>query len=96
MEIFDVTFPSPVVTPHEANNTVHCEYFSRRSDGKRPAVIVLHILGGDFALSRLFCHALAQQRRGGAVREDAVLRSSRASRAAARMVTADPERPSPA
>src|SRR4051812_45192285 len=27
MEISLVTFPSPVITPHEKNNTVHCEYF---------------------------------------------------------------------
>lgn len=60
-EVWDVTFPSPVVTPHEANNTVHCEYYAPRVAGKRPAVIVLHILGGDFALSRLFCNALAQK-----------------------------------
>ena len=57
--IFDVQFPSPVVTPHAANNTVHCEYFRPAGDAKRPAVIVLHILGGDFELSRLFCRALA-------------------------------------
>lgn len=61
VEVWDVTFPSPVVTPHEANNTVHCEYFQPKREGKRPAVIVLHILGGDFPLSRLFCNRLAQQ-----------------------------------
>jgi dienelactone hydrolase len=61
VEVWNVTFPSPVVTPHEANNTVHCEYFQPKRAGKRPAVIVLHILGGDFPLSRLFCNRLAQQ-----------------------------------
>ena len=54
-----VTFPSPVTTPHEANNTVHCEYFRPLTDEKVPGVVVLHILGGDFALSRLFCNSLA-------------------------------------
>jgi dienelactone hydrolase len=59
-----VTFPSPVVTPHPNNNTVHCEYFcpleaGSRGNVKRPGVIVLHILGGDFDLSRLFCRMLA-------------------------------------
>jgi dienelactone hydrolase len=49
-----------VETPHERNNTVHAEYYRPRHDGKRPAVVVLHILGGDFALSRLFCHSLNQ------------------------------------
>ena len=61
VEVWNVTFPSPVVTPFPANNTVHCEYFQPRRAGKRPAVIVLHILGGDFPLSRLFCNRLAQQ-----------------------------------
>lgn len=61
IEVWDVSFPSPVVTPHKNNNTVHAEYFRPRSAGKHPAVIVLHILGGDFPLSRLFCNRLAQQ-----------------------------------
>lgn len=64
-QVWEVTFPSPVQTPHELNNTVHCEYFQpqlkRGEKGKSPGVIVLHILGGDFALSRLFCRALAQR-----------------------------------
>ncbi len=54
-----VTFPSPVVTPHVNNNTVHCEYFCPTDPGKKPGVIVLHILGGDFDLSRMFCRTLA-------------------------------------
>jgi dienelactone hydrolase len=58
--IWNVTFPSPVKTAEEANNTVHCEYFRCHEPAKRPAVIVLHILGGDFPLSRLFCNTLAQ------------------------------------
>jgi cephalosporin-C deacetylase-like acetyl esterase len=65
VEIFRVTFASPVKTPHEVNNTVHCEYF-RPAAGtgepkKMPGVVVLHILGGDFPLSRLFASALAQK-----------------------------------
>jgi dienelactone hydrolase len=59
MEMSLVTFPSPVVTPHENNNTVHCEYYRPLIAGKRPAVIVLHILGGDFDLARLFARHLA-------------------------------------
>jgi len=58
--VADVTFPSPLKTPHERNNTVHAEYYRPKHAGKRPAVIVLHILGGDFALARLFCHSLNQ------------------------------------
>jgi hypothetical protein len=61
MQISLVTFPSPVETAHVENNTVHCEYFRPLAPGKHPAVVVLHILGGDFELSRLFCRQLAQQ-----------------------------------
>ena len=43
-----------------ANNTVWCEYYRPHPPGKKPGVIVLHILGGDFELSRLFCNYLAQ------------------------------------
>ena len=60
LEVWDVTFPSPVKTPVEANNTVHAEYYRSRRNGRRPAVIVLHILGGDFPLARLFSNTLAQ------------------------------------
>lgn len=63
-----VTFPSPVVTAHECNNTVHCEYFRPAAlaeggdkKGRYPGVVVLHIMGGDFPLSRLFCKALANK-----------------------------------
>jgi len=56
-----ITFPSPVVTPHVNNNTVHCEYFRPALPGKYPAVVVLHILGGDFALSRAFAGNFAKR-----------------------------------
>lgn len=60
VEVWDLTFPSPVVTPVAPNNTVHAEYYRARRAGRRPGVVVLHIMGGDFALSRLFANALAQ------------------------------------
>lgn len=59
-DLAEVTFPSPVATPFPQNNTVHGEFYRPKREGKRPAVIVLHILGGDFELSRLVCTALAQ------------------------------------
>lgn len=61
LSIWNVTFPSPVETPHANNNTVHCEYYLPKTDKPAPAVVVLHILGGDFNLSRLFCAALAEK-----------------------------------
>jgi dienelactone hydrolase len=54
-------FPSPIPTPDVANNTVHGEYFQPKGIGKRPAVVVLHILGADFALSRYYAARLADR-----------------------------------
>lgn len=59
IETSQVQFPSPLVTPHPNNNTVHCEYYRPRTEGRHPGVIVLHILGGDFDLSRAFCRQMA-------------------------------------
>ena len=61
LTIATVTFPSPVKTEIERNNTVHCEYYRPTTEKPVPAVVVLHILGGDFELSRLFCNALAHR-----------------------------------
>ena len=56
-----IVVPSPIVTRDIENNTVHAEYFAPKSPtkGKRPGVIVLHILGADFALSRFMAARLA-------------------------------------
>jgi cephalosporin-C deacetylase-like acetyl esterase len=57
---YRVQFPSPVTTDIEINNTVHAEYFQPAGEGPFPACIVLHILGGDFPLSRMIANHLAQ------------------------------------
>jgi dienelactone hydrolase len=55
-------FPSPITTPDAVNNVVHAEYFAPRGPGpKVPAVIVLHILGADFPLSRYMAARLADR-----------------------------------
>jgi dienelactone hydrolase len=55
-------FPSPIETPDAENNMVHAEYFASVGDGpKRPGVIVLHILGADFPLSRYMAARLADR-----------------------------------
>ena len=59
--VWAVRFPSPVVSPDPVNNTVHAEYFRPSGGGRRPAVIVLHILGADFALSRYIAARLADR-----------------------------------
>ncbi len=60
-DVYDLRFPSPVVTDVPENNTVYCEYYRCRGDQKRPAVIVLHISDGKFVESRAICHYLATQ-----------------------------------
>ena len=68
-------FPSPITTPEPENNVVHAEYFRPNGPGpKRPAVIVLHILGADFPLSRYMAARLADRGRGRIVRQAALLR----------------------
>lgn len=56
-----VRFASPIVSPDPENNTVHAEYFRPIGAGRRPAVVVLHILGADFALSRYLAARLADR-----------------------------------
>jgi cephalosporin-C deacetylase-like acetyl esterase len=55
-------FPSPLVTTDVEHNVVHGEYFAPIGFGpKRPAVVVLHILGSDFPLSRYMAARLADR-----------------------------------
>jgi Prolyl oligopeptidase family len=55
-------FPSPIETLDVENNTVHAEYFAPITFGpRRPAVVVLHILGSDFPLSRYMAARLADR-----------------------------------
>lgn len=58
-DVYDLQFPSPVVTATPENNTVWSEYYRCRGEARRPAVVVLHILDGRFRESRLICHYLA-------------------------------------
>src|SRR4051794_33672241 len=43
VEIYRLTFPSPVTTPTPENNIVHAEYYRPKGAGPFPAVIVLDI-----------------------------------------------------
>jgi len=90
LEVWDLSFPSPVNTPEESNNTVHCEYYRSRRLGPRPGVIVLHILGGDFPLSRLFSNALAQHGVNALFVKMPYYGPRRDPMSARRMVSADP------
>jgi dienelactone hydrolase len=65
VEVYRLTFPSPVTSPHPENNTVHAEYYRPKGDGPFPAVIVLDITGGDQSLSRFIARILARNRIAG-------------------------------
>ncbi len=90
LEVWDVTFPSPVKTPEEANNTVHCEFYRSRAVGRRPGVIVLHILGGDFPLARLFANTIAQHGASALFVKMPYYGPRRDPNSPRRMVSADP------
>jgi dienelactone hydrolase len=61
-QIFKLSYPSPVKTAFEPNNTIPAEYYEptdAEHGPRRPAVLVLHILNGNFELERLLCSSLA-------------------------------------
>lgn len=60
VEVYTLSYPSPVVTPQPENNTVVAEYYRPKGKGPFPAVIVLDILAGDQSLSRAICMNFAQ------------------------------------
>lgn len=60
ISVCQLTFPSPVESPHPENNTVHAEYYRPAGKGPFPAVIVLEILAGGDGLARSQANLLAQ------------------------------------
>lgn len=61
--VYDLRFPSPVVSPHESNNTVPAELYLPAGvtrDKAFPAVVCLHIIHDNFDLERMLCTRLAQ------------------------------------
>src|SRR5262249_18372681 len=65
VELYHLTFPSPVTTDDPENNTVFAEYYRPKGKGPFPGVVVLDITGGDQSLSRLLANVLAQNRVAG-------------------------------
>jgi dienelactone hydrolase len=65
VEIYELTFPSPVKSPTPENNTVYAEYYRPKGRGPFPCTIVLDITAGDQSLSRMIAGHLAQNGIGG-------------------------------
>lgn len=61
VRVYKIQFPSPVKSEHAANNTVHADYFQPKGKGPFPAVVVIHILGGEFPLSQMIANGLARK-----------------------------------
>ena len=60
--VYAISYPSPVVSDLESNNTVHGEFFLPHglpSTKSHPAVVINHILAGGFDLERMMCTTLA-------------------------------------
>ena len=52
IEIYELTFPSPVKTKYPENNTVYAEYYVPAGKGPFPGVILLDILDGSQIVSK--------------------------------------------
>jgi len=59
IEIYELTFPSPVTTKYPENNTVHADYYVPKGKGPFPGVIILDILDGSQVVSRAIATVLA-------------------------------------
>jgi dienelactone hydrolase len=60
--VYAISYPSPVVSDLESNNTVHGEFFLPHGlppTKSHPAVVINHILAGGFDLERMMCTTLA-------------------------------------
>jgi dienelactone hydrolase len=60
VEVYTLTFPSPVKTAVEENNTVPCEFYVPKGAKGKPAAVVLDILDGAMVVSRAQALWLAQ------------------------------------
>ena len=64
-DVYRLTYPSPEVTSHAANNTIPADYYLPKGiepgDAKRPGVVCLHILNGRFELVEMLCSGLARR-----------------------------------
>jgi dienelactone hydrolase len=65
IEVYHLTFPSPVKSPSPENNMVHADYYRPPGPGPFPCVIVLDILAGNEKVARLCASTLAQNGIGG-------------------------------
>ncbi|MFA7174627.1 MAG: hypothetical protein WC340_14680 [Kiritimatiellia bacterium] len=61
--IYDITYPSAIVSESTQNNVVPAELYlpvGVTAQSAMPAVVCMHILNGDFALCRMICSRLSE------------------------------------
>ncbi len=90
MRVHVVTFPSPMETAIDENNTVHAEYFQPAGKGPFPGVVVLHILGGEFPLSQTVASSLARANVAALFVKMPYYGERRSTKSSRRMISRDP------
>jgi cephalosporin-C deacetylase-like acetyl esterase len=90
VRVYKVRFPSPVETDVPENNTVHGHYFQPPGEGPHPGCVVLHILGGQFALSQMSANTLARRGVGALFIKMPYYGERRSPTSPRRMVSRDP------
>lgn len=60
ISVSELTFPSPVTSACEANNTVYADYHRPAGSGPFPGVVILDITAGDQRVSKTIARHLAQ------------------------------------
>ncbi|MBI3272131.1 MAG: alpha/beta hydrolase family protein [Planctomycetes bacterium] len=61
VEAFELRFPTPMPGPDVENNTVYADYYRPTLEGRHPAAIVLHHLGGDFGAEQMMARQMAAE-----------------------------------
>jgi poly(3-hydroxybutyrate) depolymerase len=103
VRMLKLAYPSPVQTPVDErepvgennpaneNSTVHAEYFQPAGEGPFPACVVLHILGGDFALAEALAQHLARNKIAALFVKMPYYGERRVPSSGRRMISVDPD-----
>ncbi len=92
VEVYQLSFPSPVESPYPENNTVYAEYYRPKGAGPYPGVIILDVLAGKQQLARGMGLFLAQHRIAGLFVQMAYYGPRRPRQGRVRLLSTDFER----
>ena len=91
VRVFRVRFPSPVKTDVAENNTAHGDYFQPQGKGPHPGCVMLHVAGGEFALSQMIANSLARRGVATLFIKMPYYGERRGKKSPRRMISFDPE-----